>query len=232
MALKGILMSLYAWNSAPVIGTSRSLLVTGREFIFPIDFSSEQHQILTSSPLEVSSFVTKQARLLKCGRDIARKFIHHYRAWHRECVNERHSDPRQYSVGNRVFAKQTVHSNKKRGLVGKLMDAYTGPWEILGKLRESSYDIKKVPTRKLDKRHAAHLLPYPDTLMPFLPVDEPNNQFGQLNTPIFKDPYFNAGLKCFEPPQPYKATALSAFASDEDSIIFPSLAQLNFEIFD
>ena len=45
VALEGILMALYAWNSAPCIGTdiSRSLLVTGREFQFPIDFSNEQH---------------------------------------------------------------------------------------------------------------------------------------------------------------------------------------------
>ena len=71
VALEGILMSLYARNSAPVVGTdiSRSLLVTGREFNFPIDFSSEQHQILTSIPLKVSSFATEQARLLKCGQE-------------------------------------------------------------------------------------------------------------------------------------------------------------------
>jgi hypothetical protein len=45
VALEGILISLYAWNSAPVIGTdiSCSLLVTGREFSFPIDFCTKQH---------------------------------------------------------------------------------------------------------------------------------------------------------------------------------------------
>ena len=52
VALEGILMSLYAWNSTPVVGTdiSCSLLVTGRGFKFPIDSSIEQHQILTSNP--------------------------------------------------------------------------------------------------------------------------------------------------------------------------------------
>ena len=53
VALEGILMSLYGWNLAPaIIGTvdiSRSLLVTGREFDFQIDFSTEQHQLLTST---------------------------------------------------------------------------------------------------------------------------------------------------------------------------------------
>ena len=96
VALEGILMSLYAWNSAPVIDTdiSRSLLVTGREFNFPIDFSSEQHQMLTSSPLKVSSFATEQAHLLKCGQRLAKDLIHVQRAWHREFINQRRSDPR------------------------------------------------------------------------------------------------------------------------------------------
>ena len=39
VAQEGILMSLYPWNSAPVIGTddSRSMIVVGRNFKFPID---------------------------------------------------------------------------------------------------------------------------------------------------------------------------------------------------
>ena len=39
VAQEGVLMSLYAWNSAPVIGTdiSRSMVVVGRNFKFPID---------------------------------------------------------------------------------------------------------------------------------------------------------------------------------------------------
>jgi hypothetical protein len=45
VAIDGIMMSLYAWKLASVIGTdmSRSLLVTGRKCNFPIDCSSEQH---------------------------------------------------------------------------------------------------------------------------------------------------------------------------------------------
>jgi len=123
VALEGILMSLYAWNSAPVIGTdiSRSLIVVGREFQFPIDFSSEQHQMLTSSPVRVSEFAKEQARLLECGRAIAKELINFHRSWHREYVNSLRPDPKLYSVGDRVFAKRAVKSDKKRGLVGKIM---------------------------------------------------------------------------------------------------------------
>ena len=77
VAMEGILMTLYAWDFARVVGTdiSRSLLVVGREFHFPIEFLTEQHQILTSSTLKVSLFAAEQARLLKCGREIARELI-------------------------------------------------------------------------------------------------------------------------------------------------------------
>ena len=125
VALESILMSLHAWNSAPVVGTDilHSLLVTGREFNFPIDFSSEQHQMLTSGSPKVTEFATEQARLLKCGQSIAKELIHVRHVWHREFINQRRPDPQQYSVGNRVFARQAVKSIKKCGLVGKLMDS-------------------------------------------------------------------------------------------------------------
>ena len=63
VALEDILMSLYAWNYVPVVGTdiSRSLLVTGREFNFPIQLSTDHHQILTSNALKVSTFAVEQA---------------------------------------------------------------------------------------------------------------------------------------------------------------------------
>ena len=117
-ALEGILMTLYGWNSAPVICTniSCSLLITGREFQFPIDFSTEQHQSLTSTPLKVNGFAADQARLLSCGRELAKHLIHTHRAWHREYINQAHPDPRMYSVGDRVFAKRAVKSDKNVAL--------------------------------------------------------------------------------------------------------------------
>ena len=58
VAQEGVFMSLYAWNSAPVSGTdiSRSILVVGREFHFPIDFSASKHHDLTSSPAKAVTF--------------------------------------------------------------------------------------------------------------------------------------------------------------------------------
>ncbi len=52
IALKAILLLLYAWNSCPIPGTdiSRSLIAVGREFAFPIDYSTNKHWELTSLP--------------------------------------------------------------------------------------------------------------------------------------------------------------------------------------
>ncbi len=58
VALEAILFLLYAWNSCTAPGTdiSHSLVVVGREFAFPIDFSSGKHWELTSSASTVVSY--------------------------------------------------------------------------------------------------------------------------------------------------------------------------------
>ena len=45
--LEGALLAAYSWNSAPIVGTniSRSLIVVGREFHFPIDFNGNNYDI-------------------------------------------------------------------------------------------------------------------------------------------------------------------------------------------
>jgi hypothetical protein len=45
VALEAILLLLYAWNSCPIPGTdiSWSLVAVGREFAFPIDYSTNKH---------------------------------------------------------------------------------------------------------------------------------------------------------------------------------------------
>ena len=70
VALEAILLSLYAWNSAPVPATdlSRSLLTIGREFQFTIDFCLDKHRSLVSTPDRVISFAKEQAKLLSASR--------------------------------------------------------------------------------------------------------------------------------------------------------------------
>ncbi len=45
VALEAILLLLYVWNSCPILGTdiSQSFIAAGREFAFPIDYSTNKH---------------------------------------------------------------------------------------------------------------------------------------------------------------------------------------------
>ena len=95
------------------------------------------------------------------------------------------------------------------------------------------YSIEHRDSKKIGKRHAAHLSPFPHNLLPFVPVDGPDNQYGQIHTPIGKDPYYNSGIKGFNPSEPYKTHTVSFKSTDTTSPIhFPTLAELNSELFE
>ena len=58
MFQEGIVLALYALNSCPMPGTdiSRSFCAVSREFAFPIDYSTDKHLELTSTPVTVTSY--------------------------------------------------------------------------------------------------------------------------------------------------------------------------------
>ena len=87
--------------------------------------------------------------------------IHHHQAYHNEYINHRRPNPRLFCVGDHVFANRFVKSIKKRVIVGELMESYTGPWKITGKIKGSSYALEYRETKKIGKHHAAHLYTYP-----------------------------------------------------------------------
>ncbi len=96
VALESLLLLLYAWNSCPVPGTdiSRSLVAVGREFAFPIDYSSGKHWELTSSPAIVKSYSKDLAKRLGACCKIAMLLVREQCEWHRELVNSHRRDPR------------------------------------------------------------------------------------------------------------------------------------------
>ena len=116
ISMEALLLLIYAWNSAPVDGTdiSRSLIVTGREFKFPIDYSTSKHLELISTPPVVQNYAKDQAKLLAASREIAKVLIDERRAMHRELVNAHRSDPIVYNEGDVVFARRTVQSDKAK----------------------------------------------------------------------------------------------------------------------
>ena len=107
IAMECILLLLHPWNSCPIPGTdiSRSLVAMGREFNFPIDYTSQAHWNLTAStPKTVNSYVKQLSAHLDLCREIAQLLVHEHRALHRELVNSHRPDPRIFAVGDIVFA--------------------------------------------------------------------------------------------------------------------------------
>ena len=234
VALEAILLLLYAWNSCPVPSTniSRSLVAVGREFTFPIDFSSGKHWELTSSPSTVVSYSKELATRLAACRQVAELLVREQRSYHRELINARRPDPRIYSIGDIVFARRAVKSDAARGTVDKLQYAFTGPWRVSAVLPGASYELEHCdqPSKK-EKKHASDLSPYPIELIPFQPVDGADTRYGQIYKPISAHPFKEAGIKGFTPTQPFKvAKDILAQTNQCAAFHWPSLSELNDDI--
>jgi len=230
IANEAILLLLYAWNSCPVPGTdiSRSLVAVGREFAFPIDYSSGKHWELTSSASTVVTYSKDLATRLTACREVAELLVQEQRAYHREFINARRPDPRVYSVGDIVFARRAVQSNATKEQVDKLKYAFTGPWRVRAPLKGASYELEHCSAAgRIEKKHAADLSPYPVELIPFQPVDGPDSRYGQLYKPIASHPFKEAGIEGFKAPTPFKVPANLAITDSCLCFHWPSLAELN-----
>jgi hypothetical protein len=150
---------------------------------------------------------------------------------HREFINARRPDPKIYSVGDIVFARQAVQSDASWGKVDKLAYPFTGPWCITVKLHGASYNIEHCSTKKTEKLHASDLSPYPAELLPLQPLDGSDNRYGQLHKKISKNPYIQAGIKGFEPPTPFKISAQYLTTDKALNISWPTLVKLNEDLF-
>ena len=155
--------------------------------------------------------------MLLHSREIASLVINETRASHRERMNNLRPDPKVYEVGDRVFARRTVQSNKAKGRVDKAQFAHTGPWEITGKLHGASYEIKHCQSKRVDKRHAMDLSPVPPEMVAFAPLDGPDTRYGQLYRGISNDAYKAAGIDGFLPHCPFDDMTFKPKATDDVS---------------
>ena len=116
------------------------------------------------------------------------------------------------------------------------MNDYIGPWEVTGIEHGSSYALRHVVSGKIGKSHAAHLSPFPPQLIPFRPLQGPDNTYGQMNKGFEDNPYKDASIRGFAPFEPYKeapsALNLLSSNSSDPSLHLPTLAELNAEIDD
>jgi hypothetical protein len=81
------------------------------------------------------------------------------------------------------------------------------------------------------KKHALDLSPYLLELVPFEPIDGPDNQHGQLHKPITSNPYKEAGIKGLTPPTPFKATSQFLTTDHKSQFHWSSLSELNDDLF-
>jgi hypothetical protein len=89
IAEEAILLLLYAWNSCPVSGTniSCSFVAVGREYAFPIYYSTKKHWELTSTPAAVTSYSKTLAQYLQASLEVARLLVDETGAYHQEFIN-------------------------------------------------------------------------------------------------------------------------------------------------
>jgi hypothetical protein len=230
IALKAILLLIYAWNSCLVPGTdiSCSLVAVGCEFQFPIDFSSGKHIKLMSAPGAVISYSRKLATCLSACHQIASILVEEHWCWHCELVNSRQRNLRIYLEGDIVFSRRATCSDAKCSLVDKLQYSFMGPWKVVTSLPGGSYELEHcLNSKRRDKKHASALSPYPLKLIPFQPLDGADNCYGQLNKIIGDHPFKEAGLKGFYPPQPFAIPTHFAQHGDFKDFYWPTLAKLN-----
>jgi hypothetical protein len=106
----------------------------------------------------------------------------------------------------------------------------TGPWHVVEKLDGASYRLEHCLRKgRFEKKHASMMSPYPLELVPFEPIDGPDNCFGQLNRPISKTPFVEAGIDGFKPLQPFKLPSHYADVPS-NGFYWPSLSELNAEL--
>ena len=233
VAQEAIHLLIYAWNACPIPGTdiSRSLVAVGREFRFPIDYSTEKKTELASSPKAVLSYSHQLALRLDACAEVAKLLVNEHRAYHRELINSRRPNPKIYKIGDIVFARRAVRSNASRGIVDKLQFAYTGPWRVTKSLDGASYELEHADmSGRKEKKHASDLSPYPAELVAFQPLDGPDNRYGQLYKPISKVTFREACLKGFEPSKPFATSSSLATTDLDQRFRWPSLSELNDEL--
>jgi hypothetical protein len=133
--LEGAETLTYAWDSWPVLGTdlSRSLLTVGREFHFPIDFTTNRNFSFDATDKSTKSYAAEMTDLLQKCRIIYVMLIAEHRAAHREYRNAQINKLREFKFNDIVFTivQEEVQSKQGSGMVKRLAHVKRGPYRIV-----------------------------------------------------------------------------------------------------
>jgi hypothetical protein len=227
----------YAWNSAPVTGTdlSRSLLVVGREFRFPIDIENNRHMTYNIDEVNVRTFADDLLSLLSKCREIYSLLIQEQRAMHREYRNSQLKNPKKFKINDIVFTNVQIQSNSKNDQVKKLTYTRRGPYKIIKAHPSGSYDLKLTSSNSTSiiKKHGSELILCPKHLIPHPPSSSSDQIYSELNKKIINNPFSRAFIEGYTPTKPWETApaALSQISISEETSIqkFPSVEELDAE---
>ena len=238
--VEGALLAAYAWNSAPISGTdiSKSLLVMGREFNFPIDFATDKTFSTNNEPEVIFEYTKELVDILKESREIYRILIDEHRAMHREIKNSQIQVERKFKVGDIVLARKQVQSNKAKGKVDKSQYASSGPWIVILDYGNGTYLLQHHKNKnKTEKRHASMIDLCPSYFLPQKPLAGTDNSYSEINKEIRHDRFKSAGIS--ERPATSEAHLQQVFTPDfrvlaNDIAVslppFPTLQELDNEL--
>ena len=195
--VEGSLLAAYAWNSAPVIGTniSRSLIVVGREFQFPIDIESNNFNVHNIHEDTVLNYAQTQLELLQKCQEIYCILIEEHRSYHREYRNSQIQESTMFKIDDIVFASVQVQSRKEKGKVKKLLYVKRGPYRVSKVFGSGSYELTPLKGGKLVKKHGSSITMCPKEIDPYRPLSTSDLQFANLNKKLSKDRFQHAHIK-------------------------------------
>ena len=237
--LEGAETLCYAWNSAPVSGTdlSRSLLVTGREFKFPIDIQNSKSTTFEVNEETIKTYTQEMTELLIKCREIYLLLINEHRALHREHRNSQLNNPKKFNIGDIVFTNVQIQSQSSLNKVKKLSYSRRGPYKIITRHPSGSYDLTLLggTNKSIIKKHGSDLIQCPKELIPHQSITNSSDQlFSNLNKSTIPNPYEYANIDGFNTVKPWE-TAPAALANLKSPIqsntipSFPTIKELDNE---
>ena len=139
-----------------------------------------------------------------------------------------------YNIGDIVLARREVKSSRKHGRVGKIAYKFIGPWKVTEKLHGGSYAIQHcIKSSRTDKKHASHLTPLPDKLIPFPPLNGADTAYQQLHKKYKSNPFAEASIKGYEPSTPGTESGTNVanlIILENDDFHFPTFQEFNDEL--
>jgi hypothetical protein len=186
--VEGAMMCCYAWNAAPIAGTdlSRALLVLGREFHFPINFTTRQHLTFNVTKSGMQSYASNMLDLLEKCQQVYKLLIYEQQTYHWELWNSQIHHLRKVKIGTVCLLAFKFRASNQKNQVQKLAYRTRGPYTVTRLYPSGSYDLTSMKSlsQVIIKKHGGDLYPCPQIIKPFPYVKSSDYEFSNLHKGI------------------------------------------------